>query len=392
MNTPVIGKGRIVAGFVLVLAGLLAVGASPSVSSSRPAATDSFRRTYDEGLQQFREKDTQSALKAFEIVSSKATGYLRLCATNMVGQINRLAGDPEAALKAFASVGEQAIAVASKDTNKVVVQRAEVLAQLSAIYRVELLEEQERWDDAVAECERIRLKEETAQNRDQHQLTYNPSFYEKLARMYWKVGNKVRASNTFKELLKKWPAYDRASIVLLALRACGKEQGNALVQRKFESLCSPVDEVSMPRIDENANSLASKAASGYREMVLKRMEEVAARDDAGLPWQQLLYLHRGTMLYGIKQFDLANQEFLTAAWLLGGKDVPPNPVGRYAKLWLALLSYQEGRLNDSAKDAWAIADATPIGCHLHRIAQNIGDMSKKSLEAAATNVASKPSK
>ncbi len=375
-----VGALPVVLGAVLMLRALSSSAVPAAIGAPTSSETGSLVESYRIGLADFREGRLGEAAKVFQDVAARASGYLKLCATNMDGQIARLEGRLPESLEAFARVMEQARGVRETTTNPIAARNAEVLGQLAGIYRGEILEERRMWTEAIAEYDRLIELHNNRVPEGEVSLVHCPAMYERIARLHWRVGQRTEATETFRQLLRTWPTCSRAPLVSLSLLVLEEGVDARNPDRRLGFLGSPPGGGQTLIPSGEAKSLQGLVPLPPPDPMLEKMHELVKRTPADSLWLPVLRLQYGGMLLEANQLEEARKQLEAVNVRVAGGHPPPEVVKGYARLSLAILASRQGRLNEGLEIAQAVAAKTKQG-HLRDLANSIvASLGRKSQE------------
>lgn len=334
--------------------------ADPNQTSA--AQPDAPKACYRSGMQEFADGHMPQALRLFRQAAEGSSGYLRLCAWNMIGQTARLQGDSKVALQAFAKVGEDSVTVVKTRGDSAVTRNAAALGELALIYQAEILEEQEQWPAAIALYER--LMQAKPASGDVSPLAHNAAMYEKMGRLYWRVGSGEQATTMFRRLLERWPDCPRRPLVQLALAAVELQPAISDVNRPLSFLgTQPEDSSAVPA------SQPSGPAKILPSPFLERIRRVIADERTSQAWQALLHLRLGCRLLEAGQLDEAAKALEQAT---GTSDATAGKgaTSGYARLAQALVMTWQGQQEQAIRLVQSVISEGP-GNHMRDLAANI---------------------
>jgi len=357
--------------------GILCAGrAGVAVSSSAQAGTVGGRERYREGLERFKNGRWDEALACFQDVSRNATGYLQLCATNMEGQIHRINGRPVEAKAVFARMIDQAERLVTTESADTAVKRhAELLKRLGLIWQAEICEEQREWEEAAERYERFLAAYAPEEpGLSPSVAAPNPAIYEKLARLYWRIGRYGQARATFARLLERWPAWERAPLVGVAVLALDAAPPVVREQRLAFLACMMTWPLfpGPPVATQAATSLPGlEGLPDPTEPMRLRLSALMA----GLPqdsrFRPLLGMYLGWMWFEAGRMKEAESTFGRAARLTRDrKDSFSRRLHGYAELSRALAMARQDRLAEAVAVVEDVIKETP-GEHLNRVASAV---------------------
>ena len=309
---------------------------------------------YRAGVGAFKAGRWSDALFDFEEAAEGSTGYLKLCATNMVGQINRLEGRLSEAQTFFISVVRQARAILQEATgDNSIARHAAVLERLALQYQAEIAEERQDWSAAVEAYEQL-LEVDGLQ-----------AVLERLGRLHWRMGRCDRARQVFDRLLARSPDDVRAPLIRRAVLSLENDLPSACEQKLAFLFCplNQVDQVpagaavpasgwpvSMPALPE----LPDPARNG-----VDRLLQELPPDNV---WRPVLLLEKGWMLFEADRWEESAAVFAEAARLSSDAKPAWAPVVRnYADLSLSISLMRRGAFAESLRLAQAVLGRNPQG-------------------------------
>jgi tetratricopeptide (TPR) repeat protein len=333
---------------------------SPGVPSdgASPAAT------YRAGVAAFKAGRWSEALPVFEAAAAGSTGYLRLCATNMLGQIHRLQGHWSEALDAFGSVADQARKITG----------ARGLAWLALHYQAEIRWQQQEWDAAIGVYEQLLSLECDGKDCPSPVAGDSAALLEKLARLYWRTGRYEKA----REMLNRWiackPGGSRSPLMRAALISL-QEMPSAAQQQRLAFLYGPLSlpslspagaAVPMGRWPTSIPALP-EPPDPARDRIDQLLEDMPT--DNG--WRPVLLMEKGWMLFEADRLESSASAFAEAArWSSDAKSAWAPAVRDYADLSRAIVLMRQRKFSASLELAQAVVGRHPQG-HVQALAGSL---------------------
>lgn len=351
-----------------------------------PASGGDLRERYLAGLNAFRAGDVKYALSECEFVALNASGYLRLCATNMVGQLHRVQGQATEAGKAFASVAEQAgLLNESRDVRDSLAGNALVLERLALHYQAEIAHEQREWTTAIAFYERLLAMRDGRRPEAFKHLGASPALMEKLGRLYWRTQQHERAIRTFKQSLERWPDQTRAPALKLAIISLENHAEGTPESKYAFLLCETTPrELNTTRVSiapSTTQTLAPlpEAPNPNREAIDQLLKEL--REDNA--WRPVLLNEKGWMLAEEGKYAEARTIFSeVAAWPSPSRVSPwTATMTQYAELSKSIILLREGKHAESMQHVEMVMGSNPQG-HIQDLAASLSASIARRQQAA----------
>jgi tetratricopeptide (TPR) repeat protein len=340
---------------LVAAAGVLAV--LTLAGAAAPAKALSPAEAYRAGMRQFACHDLAEAHRCFQDAAGRGSGYVGLCAWNMVGQVARLQGDLPLALEAFTAVEKGASSIARSGSG-VVARNVAVLGELAVLYQAEILESQEKWDTALHRYEHL-LRAAAQDPRGREWLVQDPYCRERIARLYWRCGRLDEALRELQAVLTDTPDYPRAPWVrLIVLSLSRGTQGEA--GGRLTCLSAPLEAA-----DETTGLIHSSG-----NPLLEPLQKLIASLSEGSIWLPVLRLRCGWMLLEAGQQKEALEQFRVASSLAGRGGASLAPVRGYADLSLALCCARHGDPDEASRMARQVVAVGGRG-HLQEVAAQI---------------------
>jgi tetratricopeptide (TPR) repeat protein len=362
----------------------LALAARMLPAAGTASAQDGSLARYRAGIAAFKEGRLSDALTDFQQVSSGSSDYLRLCATNMVGQINRLEGQSSEARAAFVSVAQQARAILQANTDgNSVVRNAAVLERLALHYQAEIFEQQQDWSSAIAAYEQLLAADSNKDGLSPLGPNDSQAVLDRLGRLYWRMGRYEQARQMFDQFLSRWPDDTRAPLIRLALVSL-ENTSSAAGEQRLAFLFFPLIQaaqgstgevgptsvwpVSMPALPE----LPNPARDGV-DRLLKDLP-------SGNMWRPILLLEKGWMCFEADRSDESIAAFAEAARLSSDAKTAWAPVVRnYAELSKSISLLRRREFAESLELAQAVLGRNPQG-QIQMLASSIVSMLGRRLQ------------
>ncbi len=401
---------------VVTIAGLWIGSAGSAVSTEwgSPLSADGMA-VYQSAVEAFKAGRRDEALPLFERVADRSSGYLRICATNMAGQIHRLAGRDAEALASFSSVATHADRELQLETGPSADRRhLEMLRWLAICYQAEIHECRRSWVEAIrcyeraiekpGDCPHFAGTEGGALRRVglvrqnpaakwglspsastshapsepnlaandgagkpcPHDATLYPALAERLGGLYWRTGQWDKSRKTFEDLLARWPAYERAPAIEVALISLANASED-LRRRKLACLALPLAVArSGPTdaISSGPDALPSLPSLPLvLDPVLQRLDEVLVRVGADSPWRPILLMRKGWLLFEMDRVADAAPVFAEAERLAAvGRSPRMDAVRDYAAISGAFCLWRKQQFIESLEAAQKVIGSRPQGC------------------------------
>lgn len=348
-------------------------------TASQPAITIAVSadpsELYQQGLALFKAARLREALAHFDEVSKKSSGYLQLCAFNMVGQIHRRENRLPEAISAFDVVVRHAHDMcASTAADSVVSRHAFVLGRLALFYQAEIHEQRRDWNKAIEIYERLAKTESTNDKAKESLFGGGPALFEKLARTYWHVGKHEHAKETWRTLLKRWPEGEQAEAARYTLLALEIAPTTARNQRLAFLACPLTWPERMPAELDSRETNELPSLSNLPDPTLpvqSRLNDIVALLPKKTVWRPILTLQQGWLLFEGNKFEAAKVDFVDAGEVTKRTSQPlMTVVNGYAQLSHAIVLLRQKKPARALQLAQDVADRRLPG-HVGRLADNL---------------------
>jgi len=343
----------------------------PKAAGDQPSPRGDALALYQAGMTRFAAGDLVAATELFQRALPASTGYLRLCSWNMIGQAARLRQDTVAALNAFTHVSGCVEDSVSTAPTKAVAQSAQSVATLALLYRAEICEEQEEWQEAIRLYEALLL--ENPMPPEVAELLRTPELYEKLARLYWRVSDLENALQTFRAIVARWPNYPRAPLVKVEVATLELCTPDRTATRRMAFLGCPVGDGTPPPpapLDELPDAVWAP---------LRRLGELLQNPKGLAKWQPLVRLHYAWMLFEAGRLERARSQFEQVVALCGDNEAFDGTLGDYARVGLALALMRQQRGQEALEVARGIPPRA-VSAHVHEVAKELTGSISRNLD------------
>jgi tetratricopeptide (TPR) repeat protein len=293
-------------------------------------------------------------------------------AINMVGQVQRLQDRPQDAAQTFARLEEQArqFQQHTDPADGTMVRTADVLEWLATHYQSEIAEQRQSWNQAAQALERLFRKpvEQAPEG-----LGWSAELQERLARVYWRLGQHDKAAATFEDILTRWPDASRGPLVKLAILYL-QNVSTGVEEPKLAYLSCPLGQLGRQADNSSLLNVPGASVASLPEppnAVRDGVGRVLADVPSESIYRGVLLMESGWMLFEEGRLEKSTETFGELAQMRTGALGKMGAIVRqYGELSRAVVLAKQGENEEALKKTQAVVAAGPKG-HVQLLAGSL---------------------